>query len=68
MPRRAAAVTQADIARAIRALRDAGAPVERVRVRLVAGGVIVETAENYPGTMTQESGAEPSGERKVVVL
>jgi hypothetical protein len=66
MPRRAAAVTQADIARAIRALRDAGAPVERVRVRLERESVVVEV-----GTQSQGLDAAPEppvGDRKVVVL
>ncbi|MCJ2051195.1 hypothetical protein MKL01_16085 [Methylobacterium sp. J-070] len=43
MPRTPARVTQADIARAIRALRDAGFPIVRVVMR--DGGVTVEPAE-----------------------
>ena len=42
MPRRPANVTQADIARAIRAVRDAGLSVARVVMR-ADGGVSVET-------------------------
>jgi outer membrane protein assembly factor BamA len=64
MPRRPATVTQADIARAIRALRDAGAPVERVRVRLENGGVVVEVAEPARGMV--EIG--PGGEHRIVRL
>ncbi len=41
MPRRPTTVTQADIARAIRAVRNAGLPVVRVIVR--SDGVAVET-------------------------
>lgn len=43
MPRRAASVTQADISRAIRAMRDAG--FTQVRVVMRDGGVTVEPAE-----------------------
>ena len=43
MPRRAASVTQADIARAIRAMKAEGCPAVRVVMR--DGGVIVEPAE-----------------------
>jgi hypothetical protein len=67
MPRRPASVTQADIARAIRALRDAGAPMERVRVRMEAGSIIVETAGERRGRPEAEP-SEPDGERKVIVL
>lgn len=42
MPRRPANITQADIARAIRALVAAGIPRERLRVRIEAGGAVVE--------------------------
>lgn len=42
MPRRPASVTQADIARAIRAMRDAGYP--DVRVVFKDGAIIVEAA------------------------
>ena len=52
MPRRAASVTQADIARAIRAMQAAGLPVLRVIVR--ADGIAVETAaDSSVGSMTQ---------------
>ncbi|KQQ13297.1 hypothetical protein ASF53_14085 [Methylobacterium sp. Leaf123] len=43
MPRRPAAITQADVARAIRAVQAAGLPVLRVVVR--PDGVAVETTE-----------------------
>lgn len=43
MPRRGASVTQADIARAIRAMRDAG--FTQVRVVMRDGGVTVEPAD-----------------------
>ncbi|MBP1182999.1 hypothetical protein [Methylobacterium sp. PvR107] len=43
MPRRAAAVTQADIARAIRAMRDAGFP--KVRVVMREGSITIEPGE-----------------------
>lgn len=43
MPRRAASVTQADIARAIRAMRDAG--YADVRVVMRDGRVVVEAAD-----------------------
>lgn len=42
MPRRAASITQADIARAIRAMRDAGFPSVRVVVR--DGQAVIEPA------------------------
>ena len=42
MPRRAASVTQADIARAVRALRASG--YQNVRVVIREGGVVVEPA------------------------
>lgn len=66
MPRRAATVTQADIARAIRAIQAAGLPVMRVIVR--ADGVAVETAKT-----SQDAGPEApltavAGEGRVVVL
>lgn len=47
MGRRAAIVTQADISRAVRAIRDVGLPIVRVRV-LPDGEVIVETVEAPP--------------------
>lgn len=52
MPRRPASVTQADIARAIRALRAAGFPVVRVVMR--DGGVIVEPAQTENGRRDTE--------------
>ncbi|ACL57488.1 hypothetical protein [Methylobacterium nodulans] len=67
MPRRPAAVTQADIARAIRAVRDAGLPVTRVVLR--PDGIAVETTE---GAITTEPFAlppeEPEAERRDVIL
>ncbi|WP_082523927.1 hypothetical protein [Methylobacterium sp. Leaf399] len=66
MPRRAALVTQADIARAIRAAQAAGLSVHRVVVR--ADGVAVETNE----TLLDRSGRDPqegiAREGRVVVL
>lgn len=44
MPRRAANIAQADIARTLRAMRDAGLSVTRVVVR-PDGGVSIETAD-----------------------
>jgi hypothetical protein len=63
MPRRPAAITQADVARAIRAVQAAGLPVLRVVVR--PDGVAVETA---PGTNADGDSPKLAGERKVVVL
>lgn len=64
MPRRAAVVTQADIARAIRAARHAGLPVLRIVVR--PDGVAVETAaEPAPETGEQDDVAT---QERVVVL
>jgi hypothetical protein len=63
MPRRPAAITQADVARAIRAVQAAGLPVLRVVVR--PDGVAVETA---PGTSADDNSPKLAGERKVVVL
>jgi hypothetical protein len=48
MPQRPASVTQADIARAIRAMRSAGYP--EVRVVFKDGAVIVEPALKDDGT------------------
>lgn len=42
MPRSPARVTQADIARAIRALVSAGVPRDRLRVRIGSEGAVVE--------------------------
>ncbi|KQQ23701.1 hypothetical protein ASF53_05080 [Methylobacterium sp. Leaf123] len=63
MPRRPAAITQADVARAIRAVQAAGLPVHRVVVR--ADGVAVETV---PGPEVDRAGPKLAGERKVVIL
>lgn len=63
MPRRAASVTQADIARAIRAMRDAGFPPDRLRVRLDRGTVVVEAVETQAGKEHS-----PTDERRIVVL
>ena len=52
MPRRAATVTQADIARAIRAAQAAGLPVTRIVVR--ADGVSVETAPQAPDSSVED--------------
>lgn len=67
MPRRPASVTQADIARAIRALRgETGAPAERIRVRLDGGSVVVEVGdETKPG---HETAAEHDDERRIIAL
>lgn len=63
MPRRPAAITQADVARAIRAVQAAGLPVHRVVVR--PDGVAVETV---PGPEVERAQPNLAGERKVVVL
>ena len=42
MPRRAATVTQADLARSFRAWRDAGVPAEKLRIVHRHDGVAVE--------------------------
>ncbi|GEP08571.1 hypothetical protein [Methylobacterium gnaphalii] len=59
MPRRAASVTQADIARAIRAVKAEGLPVLRVIVR--ADGVAVETTGESVASQLADKG-------RVVVL
>jgi hypothetical protein len=62
-------VTQADIARAIRALRDAGVPVERVRVRLDRDGVVVDAGALDRDHAQALAGATTAvGERKVIAL
>lgn len=43
MPRRAATVTQADVARAIRAAQAAGLTIRRIVAR--GDGIVIETAE-----------------------
>ena len=53
MPHRPANITQADIARAIRAVQNAGLPVLRVVVR--ADGIAVETVE--PSTLAGQPDA-----------
>lgn len=62
MPRRPASVTQADIARAIRALRDAGVPVERLRLRMQGGSVVVEIGD------ARLTDPPDGGERKLIAL
>lgn len=64
MPRRAATVTQADIARTIRAMRDSGLAVVRVVVR--QDGVALETVP-VDGT-GEVPPTEAHDERKIVVL
>ena len=66
MPRRAAMVTQADIARAIRAIQAAGLPVMRVVVR--PDGVAVETVRSDDERIEGPSLAEVANEGRVVVL
>lgn len=64
MPRTAAKITQADIARAARALRAAG--VERVRVVFRPEGVSVEPADRIEAP--RERDAETADDEVVVVL
>ncbi|GJE19537.1 hypothetical protein [Methylobacterium marchantiae] len=66
MGRRAAIVTQADIARAIRAVQAAGLPVMRVVVK--ADGVVVETVR--ANELQERDEVEPDMDREgpVVVL
>ncbi|MCJ2035254.1 hypothetical protein [Methylobacterium sp. J-068] len=66
MPRRAAMVTQADIARAIRAIQAAGLPVMRVVVR--TDGVAVETVRSEDERDPTVSPSEVANEGRVVVL
>lgn len=66
MPRRAATVTQADIARAIRAIQAAGLPVRRVVVR--ADGVVVETNPAPDQADEAVMPGEIANEGRVVVL
>ncbi|MDO9428399.1 MAG: hypothetical protein Q7T93_16405 [Methylobacterium sp.] len=66
MPRRAAVVTQADIARAIRAIQAAGLPVMRVVVR--ADGVAVETVKAADAVEPDASLMPVANEGRVVVL
>ena len=66
MGRRAAVVTQADIARAIRALQATGLPVTRVVVR--GHEVLVETtAPEPPVRLPWEETQEDPAERRVPV-
>ena len=65
MPRRAANVTQADIARAIRAVQNAGLPVMRVIVR--ADGVAVETVAG-PADLKDHDSYEPVAESRPPVV
>jgi hypothetical protein len=58
MPRRAAAITQADIARAIRGAKQAGAA--EVEVRVGGASILVRIAPS-PST-GQETTLEPGGE------
>lgn len=60
MPRRAATVTQADVARAIRAAKQEGLTVTRIVVR--PDGAFVETAD------APEPPTPPLEEQAVVVL
>ncbi|ACA15365.1 hypothetical protein M446_0811 [Methylobacterium sp. 4-46] len=67
MPRRRAAVTQADVARAIRAMQDAGLPVVRVVVH--ADGVAIETAqEGDPMKPVALLDDGPDAEREEIIL
>lgn len=66
MPRRAANVTQADIARAIRAVQNAGLPVLRVVVR--ADGVAVETVAGPAEPRDHDAGEPVAESRPPVVL
>lgn len=66
MPRRAATVTQADIARAIRAIQAAGLPVSRIVVR--PDGVIVETIPSKDQANQAEQAAEVANEDRVPFL
>ncbi|TXM72710.1 hypothetical protein FV218_12640 [Methylobacterium sp. WL69] len=66
MPRRAAVVTQADIARAIRAVQAAGLPVMRVIVR--SDGVAVETVRPPDQNADPQLPNEVANNERVVVL
>ncbi|KQP35969.1 hypothetical protein [Methylobacterium sp. Leaf100] len=66
MPRRAAVVTQADIARAIRAVQAAGLPVMRVVVR--SDGVAVETVLPPDHAAAPQLPDEVANDERVVVL
>ncbi len=66
MPRRPAAITQADVARAIRAVRAAGLPVVRVVVR--PDGIAVETQEHPAHNSPDELRAALAEDKPPVVL
>lgn len=66
MGRRAATVTQADIARAIRAVQAAGLPVMRVVVK--ADGVVVETVRQLERDEADPTRRDMDMEGPVVVL
>ena len=66
MPRRAAVVTQADIARAIRVVQEAGLPVIRVVVR--SDGVAVETVRPPDQNGDPQLPDEVANDERVVVL
>jgi hypothetical protein len=66
MPRRAATVTQADIARAIRAIQAAGLPVHRIVVR--ADGVSVETIPSEDRATEAEKTSVLANEDRVPFL
>lgn len=65
MPRRAATVTQADIARTIRAMRQAGLTVARIVVR--ADGVAIET-EDAGGPPPIDGDPLPVEQKREIVL
>ncbi|GJD44827.1 hypothetical protein AFCDBAGC_2696 [Methylobacterium cerastii] len=65
MPRRAASVTQADIARAIRAMQAAGLPVLRVIVR--ADGIAVETVADSSEASVPETERVADRDRVVIL-
>ncbi|TXN76680.1 hypothetical protein [Methylobacterium sp. WL8] len=66
MPRRAASVTQADIARVIRAAQAAGLPVLRIVVR--ADGVAIETTGGSGRDSDRVRDAALAEVERVVVL
>lgn len=65
MPRRAAIVTQADVARTIRAVIASGLLIVRVVTR--ADGVVIETSAAAAGEADGDKGG-PEPARSVVVL
>jgi hypothetical protein len=64
MPRRPAGITQAEIARALRAFREAKLP--NMRVRITSSSVIVEQAE--PPAESRERADEIADDDEVVIL